>query len=30
VEWKDVIIQDQEIKKCAFFWQSDVDAVLGF
>jgi hypothetical protein len=23
------ITQDEEIQKCAFCWQSDVDAVLG-
>jgi hypothetical protein len=24
-----IIAQDQEIQKCAFYWQSDVDTVLG-
>jgi hypothetical protein len=29
IEWKHIITQDQEVWKCAFYWQSDVDAVLG-
>jgi hypothetical protein len=23
------ITQDQEIQRCTFYWQSDIDAVLG-